>query len=50
MPKAELTIAPEISKKITAHPPPPMELAYGFPRNFLDNRYVYVVLSPRVGA
>ena len=24
-----------------------MELAFGYPRNFLDNQYVYVVLSPR---
>ena len=24
-----------------------MELAFGYPRNFLENRYVYVVLSPR---
>jgi wyosine [tRNA(Phe)-imidazoG37] synthetase (radical SAM superfamily) len=24
-----------------------MELAFGYPRNFLDNRYVYVVLSSR---
>lgn len=33
-------------------PPPapvraPMQLAFGYPRNFLDNRFVYVVLSSR---
>lgn len=27
--------------------PAPRETAFGFPRNFLDNRFVYVVVSPR---
>ncbi len=40
-------IGQEPGKKVAAHPGPAMELAFGYPRNFLDNRYVYVVLSPR---
>ena len=43
----QLALGPDIKKKIDPALTPPMELAYGFPRNFLDNRYAYVVLSPR---
>jgi wyosine [tRNA(Phe)-imidazoG37] synthetase (radical SAM superfamily) len=43
----ETVIGQEPGKKVTAHAGPAMELAFGYPRNFLDNRYVYVVLSPR---
>ena len=41
------TLGPDPKKKPAPPSPPPMELAYGFPRNFLDNHYAYVVMSPR---
>jgi wyosine [tRNA(Phe)-imidazoG37] synthetase (radical SAM superfamily) len=34
-------------KSEMAVPPPAGETAFGFPRNFLENRFVYVVVSPR---
>ncbi len=43
----ETAIGQEPAKKVVARAGPAMELAFGYPRNFLDNRYVYVVLSPR---
>jgi len=43
----QLTPGPETKKKPATPLIPPMELAYGFPRNFLDNHYAYVVMSPR---
>ncbi|MBI5388646.1 MAG: radical SAM protein [Verrucomicrobia bacterium] len=50
-PKLVITMEPAVAldprKKAPAPGVPPMELAFGFPRNFLDNRYVYVVISPR---
>lgn len=43
----DLTVGPETKKKEASQNAPPMEMAYGFPRNFLDNDYVYVVVSHR---
>src|ERR1041385_9455166 len=31
----------------TAHPAPPCGTAFGCPRDFLDNRFVYTVISAR---
>jgi wyosine [tRNA(Phe)-imidazoG37] synthetase (radical SAM superfamily) len=43
----ELATGQEPRKKTAAPTGPVMELAFGYPRNFLENRYVYVVLSSR---
>jgi wyosine [tRNA(Phe)-imidazoG37] synthetase (radical SAM superfamily) len=43
----ETDLGQEPKNKVTAQPSSAMELAFGYPRNFLDNRYVYVVLSSR---
>jgi wyosine [tRNA(Phe)-imidazoG37] synthetase (radical SAM superfamily) len=32
-----------------AHPVATHELAFGYPRDFLDNQFVYLVISPRAG-
>jgi wyosine [tRNA(Phe)-imidazoG37] synthetase (radical SAM superfamily) len=37
----------EPKKPEASLPQPPGETAFGFPRNFLENRFVYVVVSPR---
>lgn len=49
-PTPETALVPETKKRPAAPAVPGsshMELAFGFPRNFLDNRYVYLVVSPR---
>ena len=43
----ETVIGQEPRKKAAAQPGASLEVAFGYPRNFLDNRYVYVVLSSR---
>jgi wyosine [tRNA(Phe)-imidazoG37] synthetase (radical SAM superfamily) len=43
----EPAFRPETKKNGLLPAMPGMELAFGYPRNFLDNRYVYVVLSSR---
>jgi wyosine [tRNA(Phe)-imidazoG37] synthetase (radical SAM superfamily) len=37
----------EPGKRLAAQQSSAMEVAFGYPRNFLDNQYVYVVISPR---
>ncbi|HXR08030.1 MAG TPA: radical SAM protein [Candidatus Acidoferrum sp.] len=35
--------------RLPAHPAVAPETAYGYPRDFLNNQYVYLVISPRAG-
>ena len=39
--------AAEHKKKLSAHDPQALETAFGSPRDFLDNRFVYTVVSAR---
>ena len=44
----ETNAAPGISEHPASKAPPlAVETAFGCPRNFLDNRFIYVVISPR---
>jgi wyosine [tRNA(Phe)-imidazoG37] synthetase (radical SAM superfamily) len=43
----DTTAEQESKKRLAPGNGPAMQLAFGYPRNFLENRYVYVVLSPR---
>lgn len=55
--KTETSVIPEtqavkpqdekISKAVSCAAPLSMETAFGCPRNFLENRFVYIVVSPR---
>jgi wyosine [tRNA(Phe)-imidazoG37] synthetase (radical SAM superfamily) len=42
-----VAVSPEKKRRPTLPPPPGGETAFGAPRDFLDNRFVYAVISPR---